>query len=209
MVATHKKRVLTEDQKRRQSERSKLYRERNREKIKARARHRWHSDEAWRKKRLEYVKNNPEIYKQATQRYAKRNPEKVRRWATNWAKRNPERNREVNKKAALKYRAKNPHITRAIALKRLARKRNQLVESESQAIKNYFSEMRKKKTVRCYYCKRTVNKFHIDHITPLSRGGLHSLSNICFSCVSCNTSKNSKDATGWSRGKFSQPVFNI
>jgi 5-methylcytosine-specific restriction endonuclease McrA len=44
---------------------------------------------------------------------------------------------------------------------------------------------------RCYYCKRRGRKrdFHIDHKTPLSRGGSHALENLCLACAECNIAK--------------------
>ena len=44
---------------------------------------------------------------------------------------------------------------------------------------------------RCVYCgKRRKGKLTQDHITPLSKGGNHTLSNIVPACRSCNSTKN-------------------
>lgn len=47
----------------------------------------------------------------------------------------------------------------------------------------------------CYWCKCSLKsvKVHIDHYTPLSKGGLHTLSNLVVSCQSCNNKKHAKD----------------
>lgn len=45
---------------------------------------------------------------------------------------------------------------------------------------------------RCAYCRRT-EPLTQDHITPVSKGGEHTLSNIVPACQSCNSSK--KDRT--------------
>lgn len=44
----------------------------------------------------------------------------------------------------------------------------------------------------CYYCTRSfpTTVLHIDHVIPISRGGAHSIGNICRSCPTCNLSKN-------------------
>jgi len=43
---------------------------------------------------------------------------------------------------------------------------------------------------RCAYCgKRAKNKLTQDHITPLSKGGSHTLHNIIGACSSCNSKK--------------------
>lgn len=47
----------------------------------------------------------------------------------------------------------------------------------------------------CHYCRRLFSeslKKTLDHKTPLSRGGLHELSNLTIACGPCNYSKSSK-----------------
>ena len=46
----------------------------------------------------------------------------------------------------------------------------------------------------CYYCADDLSAtgFHRDHMTPLSRGGAHALSNLALACPSCNLSKSTK-----------------
>jgi 5-methylcytosine-specific restriction endonuclease McrA len=46
---------------------------------------------------------------------------------------------------------------------------------------------------RCAYCgRRAKGKLTQDHITPLSQGGNHTLSNIVPACSSCNSKKHTK-----------------
>ncbi len=48
---------------------------------------------------------------------------------------------------------------------------------------------------RCYYCSVEIeNGYHIEHMTPLSRGGKNDVSNICLACAPCNLSKHTKTA---------------
>ena len=48
---------------------------------------------------------------------------------------------------------------------------------------------------RCYYCSVEIeNGFHVDHMTPLSRGGRNDVSNICLACAPCNMRKHTKTA---------------
>ena len=48
---------------------------------------------------------------------------------------------------------------------------------------------------RCYYCSVDIeNGYHIEHMTPLSRGGQNDVSNICLACAPCNLSKHTKTA---------------
>ncbi len=47
----------------------------------------------------------------------------------------------------------------------------------------------------CYWCDKVVkNKsFHIDHYTPISKGGRNDTGNIVITCPTCNLRKNKKD----------------
>lgn len=47
----------------------------------------------------------------------------------------------------------------------------------------------------CLYCDKPSDT--IDHIVPLSRGGLHSIGNLVGACSKCNKSKNNKFITEW------------
>lgn len=47
----------------------------------------------------------------------------------------------------------------------------------------------------CFYCQcdLSIVKAHIDHFTPLSKGGRHTISNLVVSCATCNLRKGAKD----------------
>ncbi len=46
---------------------------------------------------------------------------------------------------------------------------------------------------KCYHCGCSLDKTkHLDHYIPLSKGGGHIISNVVWSCASCNLKKNSK-----------------
>jgi hypothetical protein len=46
---------------------------------------------------------------------------------------------------------------------------------------------------KCIYCEKDISiSFHIDHKTPLMRGGAHKINNIQLLCAYCNLSKNKK-----------------
>ena len=47
----------------------------------------------------------------------------------------------------------------------------------------------------CYYCTDPLNgTYHVEHKTPLSRGGLHDFRNVRLSCASCNLRKGTRTA---------------
>lgn len=58
---------------------------------------------------------------------------------------------------------------------------------------------------RCRYCGACAPdvRLHVDHITPLARGGSDDPSNLCAACVACNLGKSTQgtstmgDAPDW------------
>jgi 5-methylcytosine-specific restriction endonuclease McrA len=61
-------------------------------------------------------------------------------------------------------------------------------------------ELRKLKTQPCIYCGGKAE--HMDHITPISRGGRHSVGNLAPACAKCNLSKKDKFIIEWKVGAF-------
>ena len=50
------------------------------------------------------------------------------------------------------------------------------------------------KSTYCYWCNVKLKKdYHLDHYTPISKGGKHTISNLVVSCPSCNLQKHAKD----------------
>jgi 5-methylcytosine-specific restriction endonuclease McrA len=45
----------------------------------------------------------------------------------------------------------------------------------------------------CAVCKTKLDKYHIDHIAPLSKGGKHEFENLQLLCAPCNLTKHAKD----------------
>ena len=48
---------------------------------------------------------------------------------------------------------------------------------------------------KCYYCDSLLlfdNSTHLDHYIPLSKGGMHSITNVVWSCATCNLNKHDK-----------------
>ena len=63
--------------------------------------------------------------------------------------------------------------------------------------KTQLKELFEKQEGRCYYCSKLLyssfkNWPHIDHVTPLIRGGSNDISNIVYACADCNLTKNNK-----------------
>lgn len=128
-----------------------------------------------------------ELREKDTQRRAKKGPEFRERKAAlarAWSAANKERKAATD--AA--YRKSHPDEVHARRQKRRARiKRspvNDFTAAQWQQVKQTFKHC-------CSYCGKKTRPLTMDHITPLSHGGAHTLSNIVPACVHCNSVKRS------------------
>ena len=97
-----------------------------------------------------------------------------------------------DKNGSSKYRKteKGKLVSRHHVLKYRAQKRNQLGPNPPTT-KNIQELLSKP----CAYCSAPSK--HIDHIIPLSRGGLHDISNVIGACAECNQSKGDRLILEW------------
>lgn len=56
-------------------------------------------------------------------------------------------------------------------------------------------------TYNCRYCRRSLaySEITVDHIVPLSAGGVNTLTNACIACAPCNGRKGSMSADAFER----------
>lgn len=158
---------------------SKAYRAANRERIKAQRK-------AYRQANRARIQAFHAAYRQANrerlQAYYDANRAQRNASAKSWNAANQEylrawsRARYKNNPAP--FMAKN---ARRRAAKRAA-SRNDLTAAQWQTIKAHYG-------FRCVYCDRKMQRLTQDHITPLSKGGAHTYSNIVPACASCNSKK--------------------
>lgn len=166
--ATHKEETRARDKryrtknKARLKKRQRLYYLANRELIKARSK-------AW-------YESNKERAHANSARQRRLHPDRAKAWEKAWRERNPEK------------LTAHAHV-------RAARKSGvKLAVADLEAILASPS---------CHYCREPLQrlkigrKFHprkatLDHLTPLSRGGAHDLSNLVAACAACNFSKNDR-----------------
>jgi 5-methylcytosine-specific restriction endonuclease McrA len=173
--------------------------------------------------------------RKAKKAWALRNPEKVKALSKFWSVKNRERNNELARRRYAanpeKYhailRAKRdkgrPAYNEKERLRKLTpeyRARRVIYQSRrraqqtgntvnTQSINLFIELMRSRKSVSCYYCKNhfSGSTIHFDHIIPLSRGGAHSVTNLCASCPSCNLQKGAKTPAEWIG--TGQQVFSV
>lgn len=128
------------------------------------------------KDRKVYSKN-PEKKKQVVRKYAEKHPEKYNFYKPY----NPKYySSEISR---LKKRARD--------MKRRVLKRE--ADSHHQITDKVIKSVLEKYDNRCAYCgEEVLEKFHIDHKLPLSRGGGNEFENLALSCPECNYKKNDK-----------------
>jgi len=109
--------------------------------------------------------------------------------AAAWRAANPEKARALT----LSYFASHPEKKRSYGAKRRALKRGCTAEHLPE---HYERGLYEAQCGLCYYCGDSLeeNGQHLEHMTPLSRGGAHSLANLCLSCPNCNQRKHAKTA---------------
>lgn len=89
-----------------------------------------------------------------------------------------------------RYKKANPDKMRELGERRRSRKANAAISDFTPTQWRHMQEHYKH---RCVYCgKYLPGKLTQDHITPLSKGGNHTASNIVPACKSCNCKKRDK-----------------
>jgi len=139
----------------------------------------------------QYYKANKEANKEQRSEYAKR-----------WYKVNKEQRKQYNEvnKEQRKERAKQYYRTpvgkAASKAGRQNRRARKLNNGGKHIAKDILALFELQSGV-CPYCKIRLhksgnNKYHVDHILPLSKGGSNDISNLQLLCPKCNLSKSAK-----------------
>lgn len=111
-----------------------------------------------------------------------------------------EEGREWQRNRVKEFRVSNPESTarntfennRKRGAFRRAGRRNALVPLTREQLRARFALFGDS----CAYCGKG-GKVSIDHVMPLSKGGLDEYRNVVPACKTCNSSKNAKDVQAW------------
>jgi 5-methylcytosine-specific restriction endonuclease McrA len=123
-----------------------------------------------------YYGENKERISAQTKEYRAENSKELVIKAKKWASDNPEKRRAIS----------NAYKHRRRAIEKSGSSTSDLMAWESSAKKD------------CYWCgKKSLEKYHVDHYYPLSKGGAHRIDNLVISCPHCNLKKSSKDPIEW------------
>lgn len=143
-------------------------------------RHRQDNKELYAQKERQYYLNNKEKINKRNRAYHQQNKVHLLELNKEWHKQNPNWRK--------KYRANNPDLCRDRDAIQRAKRYNAYVEPVNRWV---LFEVYKG---CCGICGKVVERdsFEVDHIIPLSKGGLHMYTNTQISCRHCNAVKNDK-----------------
>lgn len=135
------------------------------------------------KRRSEYLKKYRETHRELKNKLGREYNKRIkldpvryaRKREVNRAWKKTEKGIKINKVCCANRRVPGSHISKAV-LQRV-----------------YEDNIKKYGTLTCYLCNNPVvfGKDHIEHKTPICRGGTNEYNNLEVSCVSCNLSKQS------------------
>jgi len=108
-----------------------------------------------------------------------------------------ERTRERQNEMSRLWVANNPEKARAVKQNYKAKRR----KWEGAGISSKeLGKWIKTQPKTCYWCGTCCkSEYHLDHYTPLSKGGAHTTDNMVIACPSCNLRKNNKDPYDWAQ----------
>lgn len=133
-------------------------------------------------------------------KYKENNREKVAAMHRKWKQENKKKHCQLNKKSRLnnleksrervmEYIKQNPHVMRVSGQNRRAREKNAVGKFGKKDIEVLLQKQKNK----CAFCFCKIKTYHIDHITPLARGGTNLPENLQILCQLCNQTKHAKD----------------
>jgi 5-methylcytosine-specific restriction endonuclease McrA len=197
------------------------YREEHLEEIKQHSKEyaRTHTEEARKRRQLPH---NMEKHRQESREYARQHSEERKLYAHKYYRENIERFTEYkkvyntvnaekvkfrskvyynNNKASVDAKSRQYYRThkaqhRVHSHAYRARKRTAEGKFTSQDIQRQL--VAQKNT--CYWCSKKLEKYEVDHIIPLTRGGTNDPSNLVIACPWCNNSKHNKLPHEWIQG---------
>lgn len=135
----------------------------------------------------EWRKKNPQRKKDWSRLEYEKKKDEFKKKARDWYRENTAQARDANRK----WRKENPELFREYIKINAQKRRAQKLKANFTVTIYEIRDLIKSQKELYVYCKEKTN-LTIDHIFPLSRGGIHHISNIQMLCGICNSSKGAK-----------------
>lgn len=101
------------------------------------------------------------------------------------------------------YRNRNRNAVRLRLRESRHRRRARELEVEGSHTKEDILLQYRSQHGKCWWCAKPVgNKYHVDHVRPITRGGSDNPENLVIACPFCNRSKKNKLPHEWDGRMF-------
>ena len=145
-------------------------------------------DEKKRRDRALYLANREARIAAQRARDALRDQEHVREIKRKSYDKYRQRDREKRRAKAAAYRKKNPFKT----VEHNTKRRLRFLRAEGRFTASDVAKLYVEQMALCAKCRVFLERWHVDHIIPLSRGGSNWPSNLQLLCPPCNLRKHAK-----------------
>lgn len=141
----------------------------------------------------ELKENNKEYRKEYQKEYHKKYQEQHEAELKIYYKKYYKKNREENKEKMTIYSKQYEKTDIGKAKRANINHKRRTITKQGDVTTKQILQLQKSKT--CYWCETSLKnkKVNIDHYIPISKGGLHTLSNLVASCSHCNKKKSSRN----------------
>lgn len=158
-----------------------------------------------------------ECFKELARDWRSKNPEKAAIQGRKWGKKNPhllkvcyDRYNKKNLDRGTKFMRtpKGRALGSVLNAKRRARVMGSICDDSNLVDRDWFLSKCISVNNVCVYCLASDKSLTLDHIIPISRGGMHVRENIIPSCKPCNSSKKNNLISEW-RPWIDIPVYGL